>query len=102
MSKAALNMFTKVLSIEWPNALVLSLHPGWVKTDMVPHAWRRRSTSARTHAHTPTHPRTHAQGGPEAPTSVEESAAGLRMVITESKQADSGKLFNFKGELMSW
>ena len=34
-SKAALNMLTKMVSIELPEVNAISLHPGWVQTDMV-------------------------------------------------------------------
>lgn len=56
-SKAALNMLAKGLSEQDAkdrDVAVLSMHPGWVKTDM---------------------------GGPSAPLSVEESVAGLADVI---------------------
>lgn len=75
MSKAALNMFTKTLSVEFKKAVVLSLHPGWVKTDM---------------------------GGSGATTETSESAAGLLKVIRESSPKSSGHFFNFKGQPLHW
>lgn len=75
MSKAALNMFSKGLSIDLPNIIVLSLHPGWVQTDM---------------------------GGHQAPLSKEAAVAGLLKVIRGSTTQDSGKFLTYKGESLSW
>lgn len=75
MSKAALNMFTKTLSHEFKKAVVLSLHPGWVKTDM---------------------------GGNSAPTEPKDSAAGLLRVIREATPKASGQFFDFKGQSIQW
>ena len=75
MSKSALNMFTKTLSIEFPQAIVLSLHPGWVKTDM---------------------------GGSNAPTEPRDSASGLIHVIREAAAKDSGRFFDFRNESIKW
>ena len=54
---------------------VLSLHPGWVKTDM---------------------------GGADAPTEVTASAAGLISVIDRVTFEDSGAFLNFLGERVAW
>jgi NAD(P)-dependent dehydrogenase (short-subunit alcohol dehydrogenase family) len=75
MSKAALNMFSKNLSIENPEWLVLSLHPGWVQTDM---------------------------GGKGATTTVTESAQGILNLIKSSKRTDSGKFFDYRGRELAW
>jgi len=75
MSKAALNMFTKGLSHDFEQAIVLSLHPGWVKTDM---------------------------GGSGAQTETAESARGLLEVIRDATPKVSGQFFNFKGESLPW
>ena len=75
ISKAALNMFSKNLSLELRNGIVLSLHPGWVKTDM---------------------------GGASAPTEKRDSAAGLIRVIRESNPEQTGGFYNFRGETLSW
>jgi NAD(P)-dependent dehydrogenase (short-subunit alcohol dehydrogenase family) len=32
LSKVALNMFTKCLSLEWPHAICIALHPGYIHT----------------------------------------------------------------------
>lgn len=73
VSKASLNMLAKGIAEQQAKARdieVLSLHPGWVQTDM---------------------------GGPNAKITVEESCAGLTDVI---EQAGGGgyRFVNYKGE----
>ena len=75
MSKAALNMFNKSFSIEQPEIISVVLHPGWVKTDM---------------------------GGPNAPTTPEESVAGLVKQITGFTKEHSGRFFDFRGAEIPW
>lgn len=75
MSKAALNMFGKSLAIEQPDLLVLSLHPGWVKTTM---------------------------GGKKAEIDVETSATGILRVIARAKPAQSGRFYRYTGEPAPW
>jgi NAD(P)-dependent dehydrogenase (short-subunit alcohol dehydrogenase family) len=74
-SKSALNMLNMSLARDhdWLTAVVV--HPGWVKTGL---------------------------GGPEAPTSVEESAQGLWRVVTGLKPRDSGKFYDFQGQQIPW
>jgi short-subunit dehydrogenase len=70
-------MVSKGLS-EWlktENIIVISLSPGWTKTDM---------------------------GGPKATNSVEESVSGMRRVINALNLADSGRFWNFDGEELPW
>ena len=76
-SKAALNMFTRSLAAELgPEGFTcIVLHPGWVRTDM---------------------------GGPNAPTTAQESALGIRRVIEGLTEADNGAFFSFEGERMPW
>ena len=76
-SKAALNMVTKGLSVDLAprGVTVVSLHPGWVQTDM---------------------------GGEEADIPAEESIAGMRKVIAGLSPADSGKFFNYDGSEIGW
>jgi NAD(P)-dependent dehydrogenase (short-subunit alcohol dehydrogenase family) len=76
-SKAALNAAMKSLSIDLKDRGigVLILHPGWVRTDM---------------------------GGPQAPTSPEESVAGMRGVMDRFTPAASGRFINFRGEELPW
>lgn len=75
MSKAALNMFTKCLAAELPNGIALSLHPGWVKTDM---------------------------GGAGAMVETADSVAGLLKVIRSATRAQSGGFFGYRGEMIPW
>lgn len=76
-SKAALNSLCRGLWGEWSgkHLTMLSLHPGWVRTDM---------------------------GGPNAPLSPEESIAGMRQVIAGLTLEDSGRFLNYDGTPVSW
>jgi len=75
MSKAALNMFTKCLAAELSHGISLSLHPGWVKTEM---------------------------GGSEAPVEIPESVSGLLNVIRSAQPEQTGKFFDFRGNTIPW
>jgi NAD(P)-dependent dehydrogenase (short-subunit alcohol dehydrogenase family) len=76
-SKAGLNMFTKTLAAEFgPDGFIcIVMDPGWVKTDM---------------------------GGPNAPTRVEDSVAGIRQVVEGLTPADNGTYWTFEGEPTPW
>lgn len=76
-SKAALNMATTQLArdLERDGVSVLSLHPGWIRTDM---------------------------SGPEAAVPVDRSAQGLRNVIAGAKTEGSGSFLTFAGETVDW
>lgn len=76
-SKAALNMVTKGLSVDLAGRgiTVISLSPGWVKTDM---------------------------GGASANLSPEESIAKMRQIIDKLTPADSGRFYNHLGEERPW
>ena len=76
-SKAALNAAMKTLAIDlkYRSIGILILHPGWVRTDM---------------------------GGPQAPTSPEESVSGMRRVIDRFTPDSSGRFLNFRGEELPW
>lgn len=75
ISKAALNMFNKSFSVDFPKVTSLVLHPGWVKTEM---------------------------GGPGATLTPIESAQGLVRVIERAEIKDTGKFFNYNGETLPW
>lgn len=77
LSKAALNMATKVLAqdLGGEGFTVLAVHPGWVKTDM---------------------------GGADAPTKVEDSVRGMIAEIERRGPADSGTFFDFTGKTLPW
>ena len=76
-SKAALNMFTKTLAQELgPEGFIcLTLHPGWVRTDM---------------------------GGDQAPLSPEQSVTGMRAVIDNMTADDNGVYRGYHGDVVPW
>jgi len=76
-SKTALNSFMKSLSLKLAKDgfTFVSLHPGWVITDMTNK--RGRFTTA-------------------------ESAANLFKVITNLTAEDNGKFYDYKGEVIAW
>jgi NAD(P)-dependent dehydrogenase (short-subunit alcohol dehydrogenase family) len=75
ISKAALNMFNKSFSVDFPRIVSVVIHPGWVQTDM---------------------------GGAGASTPPEKSAEGILKVISNLKSGNSGEFFNYKGEKLAW
>jgi NAD(P)-dependent dehydrogenase (short-subunit alcohol dehydrogenase family) len=75
MSKAALNMFTKNFSGDFPSIKILCAHPGWVQTDM---------------------------GGASAPTTKEMSASLLLKILEGHQQYPSGSFVNYKGQIINW
>ena len=75
MSKSALNMLNKCMSIELNDITCVVLHPGWVQTDM---------------------------GGANAPVKPKDSAAGLYNVISKLKASDSGKFYDYQGKSLPW
>ncbi len=75
ISKAALNMFNKSFSVDYPDMVSLVLHPGWVRTEM---------------------------GGPGANLEPEESASQLIQVIEKAGLQQNGMFLNYKGEILPW
>jgi NAD(P)-dependent dehydrogenase (short-subunit alcohol dehydrogenase family) len=77
MSKAALNMATRLLSIALAErgVVVVSMSPGWVRTDM---------------------------GGAGAPLKPEASIASILRVIDHLKRSDSGRFLSQNGETIPW
>jgi NAD(P)-dependent dehydrogenase (short-subunit alcohol dehydrogenase family) len=77
-SKAALNMITKILSIELreQGIVVVSLHPGWVQTTMT-----RKE---------------------KAPLTPAESIGGLIRVIEALEMKDTGRFLDWKGRELPW
>lgn len=73
-SKAALNMVTTKLSDD-TGLTVLSLHPGWIKTDM---------------------------GGPDAELDTAESAAALLGLLAKVGPADTRSFRAFDGRAIAW
>lgn len=77
-SKAAMNAYARsffVSAAKPKGVAVLSLHPGWVQTDM---------------------------GGPNAPLSVEESARGLADVISANAGASEHLFLDYSGRAIPW
>lgn len=76
-SKVALNAITKNLSIDLKEMgiTVISLSPGWVKTDM---------------------------GGPDAKITVEESVKALKEILDQLKIKDSGRFIGYEGVELCW
>ena len=77
VSKAAVNMVAKLAHVEYASqgVRVLSLHPGWVRTDM---------------------------GGPNAEVEVADSIAGLRRVIGEPQAFPGGCFYDYRGQSLAW
>lgn len=75
MSKSAVNMFSKGLSIDFPEIICLNIHPGWVRTEM---------------------------GGRNATVATRESARGIYQLIVGATLEQSGKFLNYKGEELPW
>ena len=76
-SKAAVNMVVHNAQLQYsPQGLrIVSLHPGWVRTDM---------------------------GGSNADLSPEDSVAGMRRVIAKLNAEDSGRFFDYQGKALPW
>jgi NAD(P)-dependent dehydrogenase (short-subunit alcohol dehydrogenase family) len=77
ISKAALNMVGKLLSIALAEhgVTVVAISPGWVRTDM---------------------------GGANAPLAVADSVAGMLAVIDRLQLADSGRFLSHEGDEIPW
>ena len=76
-SKAGVHMVMKGLAADLaPRGITTAVfHPGWVHTRM---------------------------GGPQAPVSPEQSAAGIQQVLLGLTPEDSGKFFDFEGNERAW
>ena len=76
-SKTAVNQVVKSLSIDLAerDITVISLHPGWVKTDM---------------------------GGSNAEISTDASVSGLKSILLSAKLAQSGQFIEFNGSSIPW
>jgi NAD(P)-dependent dehydrogenase (short-subunit alcohol dehydrogenase family) len=75
-SKAAVNSVMKDAALTLAaKATVISFHPGWVRTDM---------------------------GGAGADIDATTSIAGMRTVLASVKPADTGRFFNYDGQLLDW
>jgi NAD(P)-dependent dehydrogenase (short-subunit alcohol dehydrogenase family) len=77
-SKAALNHLTRTFVAglgEAPDLTVLSMHPGWVKTDM---------------------------GGAEAPLDIETSCRGMVEQVTRAAGQGGHRFIDYQGETLPW
>ncbi len=76
-SKTAVNQVVKSLSIDLVGRGIstLSLHPGWVKTDM---------------------------GGAEADIFLAESVAGLKQILSGAGLSQNGMFFDYDGSVIPW
>jgi hypothetical protein len=68
-------MFNKSFALERRDLISIVIHPGWVKTEM---------------------------GGSNAPTSVQDSVAGMLSVIKKTTATDSGRFYDFEGDELPW
>ena len=71
VSKAALNMAVAAAQHDYPRATLVTIDPGWVRTDM---------------------------GGENAPLSVEDSVRGMRHILAHLTPADKGRLLHHDGQ----
>lgn len=74
-SKTALNMVTQCLALSEQDVIFLSMHPGWVQTEM---------------------------GGRGAQVTPEDSAAGLLTQMAKASAKDSGTFVRFDGVRAPW
>lgn len=77
VSKASVNMVAKLAHADYApmGVRVLSLHPGWVRTDM---------------------------GGPNADVDVAASVQGMRRVIGDASAYPSGCFYDYRGQSLAW
>lgn len=76
-SKAALNSVLADAALTYgpAGAICVSLHPGWVQTDM---------------------------GGTEAALTVAHSVSAMRATLAQLSAGDNGKFLNYEGKALSW
>ena len=77
ISKAALNMATKSMSVDFKNDSILcvAIHPGWVQTDM---------------------------GGANADLDVEDSCKQMTQTIQALNESQNGAFIQYDGKSLPW
>jgi len=76
-SKAGLNMLTRSAGewLEKRGIIIIAIAPGWTRTEL---------------------------GGPNAPTAVEDSVAGMHAIFDRITIAETGTYWNFDGQQLPW
>jgi len=74
-SKAGLNMLTKGMGAEWTDVTVVSMAPGWCKTDL---------------------------GGDDAPVETADSVRDQQALFPTLTRADSGRFIDVNGDSVPW
>ncbi len=76
-TKAAVSKVGQILALDWAEdpIIVSIMHPSWVQTDM---------------------------GGPTAEITAEESASGIRNVLSGLTKEDSGNFYKWNGDIHPW
>jgi len=75
ISKAALNMVMRTSQHAYPRARMVTLHPGWVQTEM---------------------------GGAQAPLSANDSARHMRHTLAQLSPAQHGQFLSHDGHTLPW
>lgn len=81
-SKCAINMINKSVSIDYPGLISMTIHPGFVQTGMTKKYWEN--------------------GKPEYMITPEVAADGMLSLVFSNKKENSGKYFNYDGEVLPW
>ena len=74
-SKAGLNMLTRGIAVEWREIIVVSMAPGWCRTDL---------------------------GGPDAVVDPVDSVREQQQTFARLTKADSGRFIDRYGETVAW
>lgn len=74
-SKAGLNMLTRGIAVEWPDIIVVSMAPGWCRTEL---------------------------GGPDAVVDPVDSVREQQRTFAGLTAADSGRFIDRYGETVAW
>ena len=75
ISKAAVNMVNKLTAVEYKDKVAVSIHPGWVQTDM---------------------------GGANAHITPQQSVQGILQLLSNIQLSDNGKFFDYQGAQLAF